>query len=62
MNSPFVIDQAKALAASPGVRHAADNGSKITLCSLCEVVSRQPDAEDLHLDAAFHNHRYPVRR
>jgi mono/diheme cytochrome c family protein len=46
MNSPFVIEQAKALAAQPTVAAASDSDAKITTLYR-EIFNRPPDSEEL---------------
>jgi mono/diheme cytochrome c family protein len=52
MNSPFVVEQAKALAARPAVAAAADNDGKIAALYRL-VLARAPDGEELAIGHKF---------
>jgi hypothetical protein len=52
MNSPLVVEQAKALAARPEVTAAPDPAAKIAALYRL-VLARQPDADEMSLGEQF---------
>ena len=53
MNSPFVVEQAQALAARPEVAAASDPTTARSPRSTACVFSRQPDADELAIGQQF---------
>jgi hypothetical protein len=52
MNSPFVVEQAQALAARPVVASASDDAAKITVLYRL-VLNRAPDSDELTIGRDF---------
>ena len=52
MNSPFVVEQAQALAARPDIASAADDTAKITALYRL-VLNRSPDNDELAIGRDF---------